>query len=184
MGRFRNYFFNWLIKKRTTFGWIFFIIIAIFGKGNLRNIIFGLPFIIVGEFFRFLSSGIIKKNEILTKEGLYSLCRNPLYFGSFLVSFGFAISSCSLFVWAYFIIFFPLIYIPTIKNEEIFLENKFGEEFKKYKKEVPSFFPVFKKVNIFKGFSLKKFKENQEIINIFGILTLIGILLVKSYYEL
>lgn len=183
MGRFRNRFFNWLVKKRTTFGWIFFIIVAIFGKGNFKNIISGLPFIIIGEFFRFLSSGIIKKNEVLTKEGIYSLCRNPLYFGSFLISFGFSIASHNLFIWLYFIIFFPLIYLPTIKNEEIFLENKFGEEFRKYKKEVPSFFPVFRKINIFKGFSLKKFKENKEIINILTILILIGILLIKSYYK-
>lgn len=180
MGRYRNNIIDWLIKKRTTFGWIFFILVAILGKGNKRYILYGLPFIITGELIRIISSGTIKKNEVLTKEGIYSFCRNPLYFGSFLISLGFSIASKNIFIWLYFIIFFPLIYYLTIKYEEKFLFEKFGNEYLEYKKSVPSFIPFFKKKNIFKNFSFVQLKRNDEIQNIVVIILLIVFLLIKA----
>jgi len=180
MGRYRNCFIDWLIKKRTTFGWLFFFIVAIFWKGNIKKIFIGLPFIIVGEFFRIVSSGIIKKNEFLAKDGIYSILRHPLYFGSFLIGVGFSISSDSPFIYAYFFIFYPLIYFFTIKKEEKLLAEKFKDEFENYKKNVPAFFPRFNFKNIFKGYSLETFLKNNEILNLLVIICLILFLLIKS----
>ncbi|MGC8977271.1 MAG: methyltransferase family protein [Candidatus Ratteibacteria bacterium] len=183
MGKYRNSIIDWFIKKRTTFGWLFFVLIAIFGKGNIKKILIGLPFIILGEFLRIVSSGIIKKNEVLTKNGIYSFLRHPLYFGSFLISIGFSISSNNLLIFIYFFIFFPFIYFFTIKKEEEFLTMKFKEEFEEYKRKVPAFFPKLKKTNIFDGFSLRNFLKNGEILNILTIIFLIFILLIKSNYK-
>jgi len=180
MGKYRNRFIDWLIKKRTTFGWLFFLIVAIFWRGNIKKFFIGLPFIITGEFFRIVSSGIIKKNEFLAKNGIYSILRHPLYFGSFLIGLGFSISSNSLVIYIYFFIFYPLIYFFTIKREEEFLLEKFKDEFENYKKSVPAFFPRFYFKNIFKGFSFETFLKNDEILNLLVIICLILFLLIKS----
>jgi isoprenylcysteine carboxyl methyltransferase (ICMT) family protein YpbQ len=180
MGKYRDCFINWLVRKRTTFGWLFFLIVAIFWRGNIKKFFIGLPFIIIGESFRIVSSGIIKKNEILAKDGIYSIIRHPLYFGSFLIGFGFSISSDNPFIYAYFFIFYPLIYFFTIKKEEEFLSEKFKDEFENYKKSVPAFFPKFNFKNIFKDFSCETFLKNNEILNLLVIILLILFLSIKS----
>ena len=43
---------------------------------------------LLGEALRTWSSGTLVKNEVLTTEGPYALCRNPLYVGNFLIGFG------------------------------------------------------------------------------------------------
>lgn len=184
MGKYRNCIFNWLIRKRTTFGWVFFLIVAIFGKGSKMDIAKGLPFIIIGEFLRFLSAGIIKKNEVLTKEGIYSLCRNPLYLGSFLIGIGFSIASNNIWIFLYFFLSFLIIYPLTIKKEEEFLIKKFGEEYSEYRKRVPAFLPIFRRKNIFEKFSIKNAYENGEIINFIVVFLLLFFLLIKTYFKL
>lgn len=184
MGRYRNNFFNWLVKKRTTFGWIFFILVAIFSKGTIKNLLYGIPLIFIGEFLRIVSSGIIMKNEELAKNGIYGICRHPLYLGSFFISIGFTIASSSIFILIYFLLFFPLIYTLTIIKEEKFLEEKFKHEFEIYKKQIPAFFPRLRKINIFCGFSKKQFIENKEYVNLIALFLLIVILLIKSKNKL
>ena len=179
MGKDKTGFFIKFISKRTTFGWIFFILVAILGKGKILHIWCGLPFVLLGEYIRILSAGIIKKNEALATEGTYALCRHPLYFGSFLISFGLTIMSNNLFIYAYFAIFFPLFYIPTILKEEKFLKSKFGNEFDNYKRNAPLFFPKLKFYG-FKNFSFQQFKKNKEYVNCLILSLLIIILLIKS----
>jgi len=170
-----------IFPKRTTFGWLLFILVAIFSKGTLKHILIGFVFIFIGETIRTLASGIIKKNEILAVEGVYKLCRHPLYFGSFLISLGLSITAKNIFIWIYFIVFFPLLYIPTILKEEKFLKEKFKDEYEKYQNLTPIFFPKFKKVDL-KNFSWGKFKENKEYIN-WIVLVLLGIiLLIKTKF--
>ena len=73
----------------------------------------------------------------LVTEGIFSLCRNPLYVGNLLMVFGF------LFVfhnpWAYIIgtAVALLAYKAIVTAEESFLLNKFGAGYEAYCKEVP-----------------------------------------------
>lgn len=83
------------------------------------------------------------KNGRLVTEGPYSICRNPLYFFSMLGVLG--IACCTemltfpLLVVVAFAVFYPFI----MRSEEKRLEGLFGAEFRKYKEEVPAFFPRF-----------------------------------------
>jgi len=74
-----------ILKKRTTFGWLFYLIIAFFGKGSFFQILDGFIIAVIGEFFRTFASGIIKKNQTVAKEGPYHsfiLLFSSLYFTS------------------------------------------------------------------------------------------------------
>jgi protein-S-isoprenylcysteine O-methyltransferase Ste14 len=81
------------------------------------------------------------KNGPLVMEGPYSVCRNPLYFFSFVGSVGVAFATetatIPLLVAAAFAFYYP----SVIKSEEKFLLSQYGEEFATYMKRVPRFFP-------------------------------------------
>jgi hypothetical protein len=178
MGKNRTGFFVKIAEKRTTFNWIFFILAGVFGKGGYLNVLKGLPFILAGAIIRTLAAGTIKKNEVLTDTGPYGICRNPLYLGSFLISAGLVIASRNIFILLYFIVFFPLAYIPAILGEEGFLAGKFGESYFAYKKKTPAFLPRIKKTGM-KNFSWEQAVKNKEHINWLVVSILLIILLIK-----
>ncbi|MCM8829472.1 MAG: hypothetical protein NC824_00510 [Candidatus Omnitrophica bacterium] len=155
----------------------------ILGKITLITFLIGIPFILAGIFIRGIAAGTIKKNISLAIKGPYQICRHPLYLGSFLLSLGLSVISQNFFVFLFFLIFFPLTYIPAILEEEDILTEKFGDEYINYKKTTPCFIPSFKKIDRYE-FSWKQLKKNREYINWIIIWLLITVLLVKSYYIL
>ncbi|MCM8762123.1 MAG: isoprenylcysteine carboxylmethyltransferase family protein [Candidatus Omnitrophica bacterium] len=170
-----------MAENRTTFNLIFFLLVFILGEITLITLFAGIPFIFAGIFVRGIAAGTIKKNISLTTTGPYKICRHPLYFGSFLLSVGLSVISKNFFVFLFFLIFFPLTYIPAILKEENFLIERFGDEYINYKKTTHCFIPSLRKIDRYE-FSWKQLKENREYINWIIILLLIAVLLIKSYY--
>lgn len=93
------------------------------------------------------------KTDILVTEGPYSMCRNPLYFFSFLGAIGVGLASETLLVPALIFIAFAMYYPFVIKSEEAELMTLHREQFEGYCKDVPRFFP-----NVF------KLKEPEEYV--------------------
>ena len=83
-----------------------------------------------------------KSKEVVT-TGPYSICRNPLYIGTFLLAIGVGLCFENLLM----LIFVPIIIIPvhiiTTRMEEAHLEAKFGEQYRTYKQKVSRFWPHF-----------------------------------------
>lgn len=80
---------------------------------------------------------------VLNTTGMYSITRNPLYLGNYLIIFGITLISRS---WELIIInslLFAIFYIPIILMEEDFLLEKFGDSYRNYLLHVPCFFPKF-----------------------------------------
>jgi protein-S-isoprenylcysteine O-methyltransferase Ste14 len=82
--------------------------------------------------------------KVLNTEGMYSLTRNPLYLGNFIIIFG-----VTLFIqvwWLVFIVWagFWLYYERIIFAEEEFLRKKFGSEFIDWSQKTPMVIPNFK----------------------------------------
>ncbi len=82
-----------------------------------------------------------RKNSQLVQDGPYSMCRNPLYFFSFLGGLGACLVFENLPVIFLYLVVFSLYYPFVIKSEERRLEMLFGAEFFAYKKQVPAFIP-------------------------------------------
>lgn len=82
--------------------------------------------------------------HVLTITGWYSLVRHPLYFGNYLIWLGLAIFLSNF--WFLFILslLFWIYYERIMFAEEIFLEEKFGDEFQDWAIKTPSFLPSFK----------------------------------------
>ncbi len=64
------------------------------------------------------AAGFVKKNAELTRTGPYAFTRNPLYLGSMLIAFGFAVAAGRLWLGILLAAMFLLIYVPTILSEE------------------------------------------------------------------
>ena len=93
-----------------------------------------------GLWLRGYAAGYVRKNAELTRTGPYAYTRNPLYLGSMLIAFGFAVASGSWIVLVVLAALFVAIYLPTILSEEQYLREHFSG-FDAYAAEVPRLLP-------------------------------------------
>ncbi len=82
-----------------------------------------------------------RKTSELVTEGPYSICRNPLYVGTLLMTFsvGVFLQSLTLLL-AMFVVGVIYVWI-TVPVEEIRLQGIYGERFTAYCQRVPRYFP-------------------------------------------
>ncbi|MFC1730065.1 methyltransferase family protein [candidate division KSB1 bacterium] len=72
----------------------------------------------------------------LLTEGVYSKTRNPMYLGMFILVVGFSIFSTNILALILPIMFLLLVRLIFITKEEGLIQDKFGEEYDEYKKQV------------------------------------------------
>jgi protein-S-isoprenylcysteine O-methyltransferase Ste14 len=145
---------NWWVRSRA---WIAILIIAPFALAAVVSpppavegtwIDNGFDFIgwilfMVGAGFRWWATLYIggRKLDTVVAEGPYSICRNPLYLGTFLMTLGIAFFLESL-TFAIGIAAATTFYLSvTVSAEEIMLREKFGHRFVEYCRRVPRFWP-------------------------------------------
>ena len=80
----------------------------------------------------------------LNTTGLYSVVRNPLYVGNFLMWLGIAMLTMNLWFIISFILLFWVYYERIIFAEEQFLTNKFGSVYTDWADKTPCFIPRLK----------------------------------------
>jgi protein-S-isoprenylcysteine O-methyltransferase Ste14 len=97
---------------------------------------------IIGRILSTLSIGG-RKDRLVVQSELYSICRNPLYFASFLMAIGLGLLSTRVDFTAMVIVAYLAIFYPMMLNEAKVLRVKFPE-FGEYETRVPLFFPNFR----------------------------------------
>lgn len=163
------------------------------GKLNYWLAIIGLLIAVGGELIRVLSVGYsfsgtsgreaYLRAEALNTSGIYSLVRNPLYIGNYLIFSGLIIAFSSLTGWLILSLFLGIQYHFIILSEEHYLQNQFQHQYIGYSNRVNRLIPRFKYYQPpAQRFSWKKvfFKENDSIFNL-GVMYLL-ILAIKEYY--
>ncbi len=81
--------------------------------------------------------------ERLNTTGMYSIVRNPLYLGNYLILMGVILMTQSYELVIINSFIFALAYIPIVLREEEFLQTEFGGHYEAYSKAVPCFIPNF-----------------------------------------
>lgn len=79
----------------------------------------------------------------LVKQGVYRLCRHPMFLGYDLAALGVALcwrSPCMLLFSVPLLLFFE---VRFLKKEEIYLARRYGDTFSRYKEKVPMLLPTF-----------------------------------------
>ena len=147
-------------RLRVPLGFAIAAVVLYLATPNKVMILSGLPFALTGVVFRGMAAGVIRKDSRLATAGPYAWTRNPLYFGSFLLTVGFAIMSASWVAATILIVPSLVIYPNVIRNEERHLERLFPEDFRRYRARVPRFFPKFRRFE--HSFSFKQYLANRE----------------------
>jgi protein-S-isoprenylcysteine O-methyltransferase Ste14 len=167
-----------IIKYRSFVGIVCLIAILYLSEPSPRSVAIGFFLILAGMFFRAWASGYINKDTELATKGPYSLTRNPLYFGNFILGLGVAVAGNNLYSYviffAYYILFFPFLMIL----EHGRLKKQFGDRYISWADRSHSFFPKFKRVKE-RDFNISYYMKNKEYRVLYFSLFIIAILILK-----
>jgi protein-S-isoprenylcysteine O-methyltransferase Ste14 len=147
-----------LFKYRSYTPISFILLMVIFARPSLSNIVIGFAIVLVGEFLRLWGVSYAGSetrttdgvgSSRLVSSGPFAYVRNPLYIGNILIYFGVGIMS-----WAGFpylpivtLLYFIFQYEMIVSLEEEHLAQKYGAEYQQYRKSVSKFIPSPKKYN-------------------------------------
>jgi len=167
------------------------LLLLYFSKPYQHLIFFGFVFLTIGETIRIWAVSYAGGRTRTTTVGATSICssgpfaylRNPLYLGNMMNFSGIILIAGGSNVWFILIItliFFIIQYSLIISLEQETLNNKFGEEYLNYCKNVPAFLPrltPWKNGNVIEPLIFKKVLKHEKstLLNILLILILIFI---------
>lgn len=150
--RLREFVFRWR-------GWIIAplaLFVLFVAQPNIYSYLFGLVFVILGEFLRIWGVGYAgsttRESELaapqLVTAGPYAYIKNPLYLGNFITALGFYFMAIGrmpdaekYIILALFLAFYLIVYGIIIPLEEVYLYGTFGEPYLIYAKMVPRIIP-------------------------------------------
>lgn len=132
----------------------------------------GLAVMALGQLVRLAASAAIVKSKTLTMTGPYDVVRNPLYLGTMLMTAGLLLMlsapsrpELTAGLWAFAAASFGWIYYVTIKAEEAFLLQTYGQDFAAYMRRVPAILPCAAGLDgffDFAAYSREVFIKNKE----------------------
>jgi len=166
-------------RIRVPLGFAFAAFYMWVARPTWLSIIAGTVIVIPGITLRALASGHVKKNEELTTTGPYAYVRNPLYLGSLLMAFGFAVAARSVWVLLLMLLMFSFIYVPVIRQEEAYLREVFAN-FDNYARNVPRLLPRWNAYGSGSGsFSSDLYWRHREYNAVLGTAAILAVLVVK-----
>ncbi len=141
-----------LFRIRSYAGVPLVLLALLVGQAGVEEWIAGLGLIFVGELLRLVAvaftgpttrSRRIQAPQLVTR-GPYRYTRNPIYLGNFFLGAGFlmVLAGTTLWLWVMYLVLFWVEYVLIVEAEEAYLEEKFGETYRRYRQETPRFVPV------------------------------------------
>jgi protein-S-isoprenylcysteine O-methyltransferase Ste14 len=156
-----DYFFKWRSYLPLFMACLFIPALAYFRHPfdhpglNLAWDLGCLAISLIGQAIRFYTVGFVPRGtsgrntlrqvaDTLNITGMYSLVRNPIYLGNFMIWLGLSLFVKSVWFTAIIILFFTIFYERIIFAEETFLREKFGAAFLEWADATPAIIPRFK----------------------------------------
>ena len=172
---------NLLQRLRVPLGFIVFILFLVLSRPTWLTLLIGLPISVIGLFIRGWASGHLQKNAELTTTGPYAHTRNPLYFGSFLMTAGAAIGGGQLTLAVGLVLLFLLIYYPVMRAEAKLMQQLFAAKYESWSKAVPLFLPSLMafRLDDQRRFAIELYLKHREYRAAIGTLILYAVLAVK-----
>jgi hypothetical protein len=153
-------------------------------RGNLRNLVIlvsagsallfptdlpvmiaGLVALAVGCALHVLVKGVLIRNTVLCKGGIYDIVRNPYYLSNYLIDSSFCLLSGNIYLLFIYPFLFFWAYGPAFREEDELLHSIYGPDFAKYAAETPQVFPsadsMGKWSKLLAGFSKTRLTFNE-----------------------
>ncbi len=178
--------YHFLVRRRVPISVVAVVLLLVteglldvgWHRVNMRSdIIFGVAvaFVLLGASVRSWAAGTIKKNSQLATCGAYSLCRHPLYLGSFLMIIGFCLGTQPQLNFPIVTPVVAVLYICAIRTEELRLAQIFDTDWTSYSAATPRLVPNPLRLKIrLSGWSLEQWRSNREYQAAFGAIAGIG----------
>lgn len=150
-----------------------------FSPTSTAQIAVAFALLLVGSFTHFVSKGVLIRNEVLCRDGIYSMVRHPYYLANYLIDTGFCLLSGNRYLLLAYPFLFFWSYGPTLLKEEGTLTEKHGDAALAFMLSIPPVFPdrhsIFHLPSLFDGFSTKRIslKELARIVRFFAVAFLI-----------
>jgi protein-S-isoprenylcysteine O-methyltransferase Ste14 len=159
-------------------------VLLLASDASWRGIAIGSLPIVAGLGLRAWGTGHLVKNERFTVSGPYAYVRHPLYLGTILVAFGFALMLggwATVAVLAFVLPWFALSYFPRKERvESARLQARYGSAFDHYRAEVPALWPRLRAwrpapaesadVDSDIGWSIARYDRNNELGTLIAVL--------------
>jgi protein-S-isoprenylcysteine O-methyltransferase Ste14 len=170
-------------RIRVPLGFLFAVFYFWLARPSWRSLVLGAIVFMPGLVIRALASGHVRKNESLATSGPYAYTRNPLYLGSLVIGLGFCVAARSWWVGLALVVMLLAIYIPVIRDEEVFLRQKFPE-YEEYARRVPRMLPRLARAagasgEASSGFSLELYLKHREYNALLGAAGMMAALIAK-----
>jgi len=139
---------------------------AYFFPVSLLRIGISLCLLGAGCFLHFLVKGVLIRNTVLCREGIYTFTRHPYYTANYLIDIGFCLLSGNTYlVLAYPFLFFWA-YGPTLRKEERYLTSAYGDQYVRYSLATAQVLPDRESMHrwrdFLKGFSISRISNRER----------------------
>ena len=161
-----------------------FLLLAAPSPASLRT---GAAFMALGLMIRGWAAGVVSKNRELAVSGPYAFTRNPLYLGTLFIGTGAAVAGGRAWLGLVFLAYFAWVYGSTMARETGVLEERFGDDYRRYRESVPALLP---RLAPFRpgdgrgtgsaGFSMGRYMHNREYEALLGAVAALALLAFKS----
>ena len=170
-------------RIRVPLGFLFVIFYFWLARPSMQSLLISLVLVIPGILLRSYASGYVNKNAELATTGPYAYTRNPLYLGSMLIAFGFAVAARSLWVALALVVLFILIYWPVILGEEEYLRAHFAG-YDLYAARVPRLIPRLRIQSDTGGggFSVELYRRHREYNSLLGTFCIYLALIARIFF--
>ena len=157
------------------------VLFLLFSWPSWLTILIGLPLALTGAAIRAWASGHLEKNRALATSGPYAFTRNPLYFGSFVMTLGCAVAGGSTVLAVVLVIFFLAVYLPVMQSEAQHMAQLFAVDYRAWAQETPLFFPSIAPYSARRhtAFDRRLYVKHREYRVLLGLAAVFGLLVFK-----
>lgn len=122
----------------------------------------GVVMLGAGIGLRSWAAGFLIKRERLSTNGPYRCLRHPLYFGTLLMTLGFAVLIEDRIALVTLVTIFAITHVPAVLAEERYLAARYGQEWANYKSHTSAFFPSKPGRCTGSGWDWEKWRRSDE----------------------
>jgi protein-S-isoprenylcysteine O-methyltransferase Ste14 len=166
------------------------LLLLLVAHPTLQSVGLGAIPVLLGVALRSWGAGHLVKTERFVVSGPYAHVRHPLYLGSFLIAVGFAVMlagwSANLALAAVLGWFF-LYYFPRKERvESARLRERYGEDYARYRSEVPALLPGWRVWPGARDASLQwsgaRYGDNNELGTLLAVVVGVGLVLLRARF--